>query len=276
MALEDIRWIRSWPNEASPSFRVGRVGIDLVAEWVGLATLRAARDGTRAELRMANADADSEIADKLHRGQVRALLGHLQGKLAIHASAAVFDGRGVALLGDSGVGKSTLAAALCVLHGWEFMADDALAIELPAASVQATRIESHHWLVAESAEALGLSATRPSPSKHPVVPPRVRQESAFLEAIVKLSFDEGARSPELDRLQGRACFQTLSLSAMRFILDEPEVMLRDFQQVASLAERVPVFELRRPLGVAGVAADARAIASLLDSAGRASSVSRMP
>jgi hypothetical protein len=101
--------------------------------------------------------------------------------------------------------------------------------------------------------------------KQPISPVKPRTDPTPLAAVVKLAFDDGARTSELKALNGQERFRTLSLSMMRFILDDQEVMLRDFQQVSRLAERVPLFELRRPPRVDRVADDARKVAALLGS-----------
>ena len=50
-----------------------------------------------------------------------------KGRQVLHASAVSFGGRGVALLGPSGIGKSTLCAGL-VTTGYDFVADDGLVL----------------------------------------------------------------------------------------------------------------------------------------------------
>lgn len=50
------------------------------------------------------------------------------GRPCLHGAVVAFDGVGVALLGPSGAGKTTLAGA-CVLHGADLLADDCVALE---------------------------------------------------------------------------------------------------------------------------------------------------
>lgn len=52
---------------------------------------------------------------------------HMRGRLALHASAVVVNGRAVAFLGESGEGKSTLAARL-LRRGHTLLTDDVLAL----------------------------------------------------------------------------------------------------------------------------------------------------
>jgi hypothetical protein len=66
---------------------------------------------------------DLTDARALLMGPVQAVLWHQRGLLPLHASVVGVDERAVALAGPSGVGKSTLAAALSA-KGTEVLADD--------------------------------------------------------------------------------------------------------------------------------------------------------
>jgi hypothetical protein len=73
-----------------------------------------------------NADVPDEILRFPLLGSVMALLLQIRGNLALHASAVLVNGRGVAFMGDKGAGKSTTATAL-VSRGFKLIADDLLA-----------------------------------------------------------------------------------------------------------------------------------------------------
>jgi len=62
-------------------------------------------------------------------GTVLAVLLHQRGLLVLHASAVEIDGRGFAILGAKGAGKSTTAAML-YSRGHTLIADDIVAIDL--------------------------------------------------------------------------------------------------------------------------------------------------
>ena len=64
----------------------------------------------------------------LYLNQVHPLALSHQGKLMLHASAVSIGGRCVAFLGESGRGKSTLAASFAI-RGTEFLTDDGLQLE---------------------------------------------------------------------------------------------------------------------------------------------------
>jgi hypothetical protein len=67
--------------------------------------------------------------ERLLVAQVLPLAAAVRGLEVLHASAVVWRGRAVALLGAGGGGKTTLALALCEL-GADFLADDVLALEI--------------------------------------------------------------------------------------------------------------------------------------------------
>src|SRR5262249_32769832 len=64
----------------------------------------------------------------LYLNQILPLALSRQGKLVFHASAVEIDDSGVAFLGASGKGKSTLAASFAT-SGYGFLTADALVIE---------------------------------------------------------------------------------------------------------------------------------------------------
>jgi len=66
--------------------------------------------------------------EHLHLNQVLPLALSRQGRLVLHASAVEIKGRGVAFIGESGRGKSTLAASFAT-SGARFLTDDGLQLE---------------------------------------------------------------------------------------------------------------------------------------------------
>ena len=70
---------------------------------------------------------DRRTLEHLYRNQVYPLALSHQGVLVLHASALNVNGTGVALLGESGQGKSTLAGSFAV-DGYLMIADDGLVL----------------------------------------------------------------------------------------------------------------------------------------------------
>jgi hypothetical protein len=70
----------------------------------------------------------SPTVEHLYLNQVMPLALSRQGKLVLHGSAVDIGGQGVAFLGESGRGKSTLAASFATA-GTRFLTDDGLLLE---------------------------------------------------------------------------------------------------------------------------------------------------
>jgi hypothetical protein len=73
-------------------------------------------------------DLSTHSIQHLYLNQVLPLALSRQGKLVFHASAVEIDGYAVAFLGESGKGKSTLAAGFAI-SGFRFLTDDGLMVE---------------------------------------------------------------------------------------------------------------------------------------------------
>lgn len=226
-----------------------------------------ARDGERTTLRYPSlceftGDRDlGRVAAHRHPGSDAGLLpvlatggllaAHLmlRHRLVLHASAVETAGRAVAFVGASGMGKSTIATALCGT-GCRLVSDDLLRVHVTAtaATVYPGSIETRlrpgaRPLAGDPATARATAdgrlavmararATRPLPLGVCVVP--VPSRSASRAVVRRLS-------------PARAL---LRLSQFPRVLGwrEPASLDRAFQALADLAERVPVFEATIPWG----------------------------
>jgi hypothetical protein len=70
----------------------------------------------------------NDLIPFLYASQVLPFACARRGRLVLHGSAVEVDGAGVAFVGDSGRGKSTLAASFAT-SGYRFLADDHLIVE---------------------------------------------------------------------------------------------------------------------------------------------------
>lgn len=113
--------------------RTYRTPTGLYAAFSGVGTLHASGGETLV------VDAAAGVAPRLLRqfvlGQGFRMLLHQRGYLVLHASAVVVDGHAVGFLGDSGQGKSTVAAA-CDAAGYPVVTDDVLAVDPEAGTVR--------------------------------------------------------------------------------------------------------------------------------------------
>jgi hypothetical protein len=255
-----VTWVEELHENGKLYFRVGRAGHRFVAEWAGVCTLYASRDGHDSELVPAPG-ADPELVDKLHRGLAKALLRHLQGKLTLHASAAAFDGVAIACMGESEAGKSTLGAALVGLGG-ALVADDTLAIEFGEdGAVSVSPTERVSWLLSDSCEALGFSGR--DDGKIAIEAPRRTTSPVRLAALVSLTFDDELERPSLRRLRGHEALAKMVGSVVRFVLDEPERNRGELEQLIRLSESVPVYELARPWRLDQIGSTAEVLVELV-------------
>jgi hypothetical protein len=246
-----IEWLSERREGETVVARIGRQGSELVAEFGTLAVLRAARNGTSSSL-VYGPDADRNEIEKLSSGVIHALLRHLHGQVTLHGSAVAVADCAFAIVGGSGAGKSTLATALCLRPGVELLADDTVAIDIPDAPraravVQPTQTGT--WLLPDVRQALGF--VHSSPHKTRIGSSRARKEPTPLRSIIAVG-DEPGPSPRLFELRGQAKFAALAKSVIRFVIDDPAAQQREFAQLVGLAESCPVFELRRPSGLAGL------------------------
>ena len=256
----EVNWTGEIHEEGELRFRLGRRGERLIAEWPGLCTLQADRDGNRSELVPAPG-ADPVLIDKLHRGLAKALLRHLTGQLTLHASAVAFDGIAIACVGESHAGKSTAVAELVAHHDGALVADDTLALVFQEGHVGVLPTEQVSWLLPDARLALGLTDVD-LPIKIPVSPPRIAENEVCLAALVILEFDDGIDAPVVRRLRGNEVLARLVPSVVRFVLDEPERNRRELDQLLRLVDAVPTYELARPRELEKLAATGHALRAL--------------
>jgi hypothetical protein len=243
----EVRWLRSWSVDGRVVLRIGRAAEELVADWVGSGMLRSNRAGTRSVF----TSADGESHDGGHgsyatgawNGCVDPYLRHLRAKMTLHAAGVRFGSRAVAFAGRSGAGKSTMAAALCRTEGIALLADDTLALERAGAGFEVLPTEARHRLREDSARHFGFPEEHAGKGETPAE--RVASTPVELRAIVMLAPDESASAPAMRRLSGRQAFTAVAGQLFRFVLDEPEVDLRDFELVSDVVRAVPVYELTR-------------------------------
>jgi hypothetical protein len=117
-----------------------------------LADFLVSADGREARCHAAPEVSDETI-DHLYQNQVLPLALSRQGKLVLHASAVEVDGEGIVFVGESGRGKSTLAASFAT-GGYRFITDDGLVIEEAAAGYQVLPSHPSIRLWEDSQEAL--------------------------------------------------------------------------------------------------------------------------
>ncbi len=206
--------------------------------------------------------ADGRLIEMQPQGEARDAIPYLlgtawgalllqRGNLVLHASSVSQDGTGFALCGHSGIGKSTLAAALCQA-GCNFVSDDVSVVEPGPRGVELLPDGRCLKLFEESLAGLGLSAHRgeevgSGTNKHYVEP--LSRETAGrtpLRAIYVLRDRDGEGVSQIVRLSPVDAAQTLLNESHRPLLSlamakrNPHVAL-----TAAVVATVPVFRFTR-------------------------------
>jgi hypothetical protein len=239
-----VAWERHLRLGGAVSFRVGRAGETLVAEWPGTARLTCREGGLEAKLDH-QPGADRRRLQKLRLGAVPALLRDLAGELGLHASAVALGGRGVLLVGPSGAGKSTAAAELCLRHGAVLLADDIASLEVRNDSVKILATERHHYLTPRSCRLLGAKSTSRGFAGKVAIPGRRAGVASYpVDLIAFLRFDDRRRGVTIRAVSGAQMARTLVRSVVRFDVSSPRH--RELDQMLTLYRLCRVVELVRP------------------------------
>lgn len=172
--------------------------------------------------------------------------------MVLHASAVLVNGKAVAFMGQSGRGKSTLAASFAT-NGFPFLTDDGL--QLDALDKQPVACPSHASvrLWSDSLDAV-LDPTHPIDEAVSFTPknripssgsmPHFPQ-AAPLQAIYLLE-DEPCTATSIKQLSAaQACMAFIRNSFLMDIEDHQRVKAH-FDDALKLAEKVPAYTLNYP------------------------------
>lgn len=211
----------------------------------GLADYRMSRDGRQVQCAPV-ADVSDETLKHLYLNQVLPLALSKQGKLVFHASAISVDGQAVAFVGESGRGKSTLAASFAS-SGFPFLADDGMVVESAQGDIRALPSHPSIRLWEDSQEALIVRGAAMAP------PVQFTSKSRFL-ASDRIAFcsepcqlhrgyflgDSTAEDPLIRRM--RPSEALMELVKHSFLLDTKaqDLLAIHFEGLAALAS-LPIF-----------------------------------
>ena len=206
----------------------------------------------------------TELLPILMAGTVSAFLLALRGETVLHASAVAVDGRALAFVGQSGRGKSTIAALLCV-DGADLVTDDVLTVE-PGPPVTCRGSASELRL---RAGAVSIAESTPDASTRATADQRLALASdhAPLEPIPLAAIVIPAPSRTATRVEIRrepatsALFGILSFPRIHG-WRRPDVLSRDFTTLSQVVNAVPVYNVTIPWGPPFSPAVAGELASL--------------
>lgn len=190
------------------------------------------------------------------------VLAH-RGSLVLHAGAVSIGGRGVAFLGETGAGKSTLTASF---HdaGHPVLSDDGLVLEQQGGTVQVLPTYPSVRLWPESVAGVYPEAPEVAPMAHYSAKrrlvlasePDAPRCSLPLGACFVLMRTPGGE-PEISRLlPATGCMQIVR-NTFQLDLSDSKRTAQCFRSAAAAAQAVPMFALRYPTAFSRLG-DARA------------------
>jgi len=154
----------------------------------------------------------------------------LRGTWCLHASAAIFKDNLIVFLGESGQGKSTLAAYLTIPEdaNWRLVADDILPVTLSSDNVDAWPHFPQLKLPVEA---------QPGPSLPEQIP---------ISKICVLTHADMDKMPELELLQPSQSIQVLLRHTAGTRLFDSALLAKHLDFCGRAAEQIPVYTLTYP------------------------------
>ncbi len=220
--------------------------------WRGVGEFLVAKDGR--EIRCAPAAGAHEESVQVYLlGQAFSFALVKAGCEPLHATVLERRGDALALVGESGQGKSTLAASF-LAQGLRLLTDDLMLLAPGAPPLLAYPGPPRVKLLPDSAEAiLGPGTTRvpmnPETEKHviPVDAAHYCPEPARLRGIYLLEHSEAAGAEiRIEPLAGREAFMALVGHTFNRYLADPERLRRQMAEVTRMLGAVPVKRIVYP------------------------------
>jgi hypothetical protein len=196
--------------------------------------------------------ADPGFASVLATGSLLAFLIIMRGAPLLHASAVEIEGRALAFAGFSGMGKSTMATIMCAA-GATLITDDTLRLDLEGGEVRCLLGATETRLRPSSGElttavATGAGHRRTSDNRDALRVAAAQTERLPLAAIVIPQPVKHTDEVVVERLRGVDALLMLSRFPRIVGWEEPTLLQRQFEFVADIVERVPVYVGYLPWG----------------------------
>lgn len=237
-------------GDGTPSAQFFRIPGGYVIRFPDMADFRVAEDGSGVEC-LPVADAGDRW-QALYQQQVLPLLRSLTGDPVYHGAGIRIGGRAIAILGPSGRGKSTLAAAFA-RQGHAFLGDDCLQLRVRAdghAEVMPDQRGIRLW-------ADSLDALAPDDARTGHVPGSPKQQLLATPGLphcdvptpLACAYLLGEAMTDDVRLSPLGAAQAvMAWTANAFVLDikSPVVLRRNIEAATRLARLVPVRSLDYP------------------------------
>lgn len=195
----------------------------------------------------------SELIPILFSGTVLALILTLQGRLVLHASAVAEDDGTLAFVGQSGRGKSTMAA-LCAAAGAAVVSDDVLLVELDTpiprccGNASELRLRPGARDLAERFSGAAATQRETADSRLGISPFDSQSGWSSLRSIVVPYPSREVTSVEIAPVTtSDALLQLLTFPRIEGI-SAPHIIAQQFHLHAQLARAVSVFKVIVPWG----------------------------
>lgn len=199
------------------------------------------------------AGAEAEMLPVILAGNVMSALMLLHGQVVLHASAVERDGEAVAMVGNPGAGKSTLAAIACVA-GAHLVTDDVLRVKPDTAGepmcfrgAAALRIRPQSKSLAAEIKRLESSS---ADGRHLMESPPTTLDTLPLRAIAVPRLRDPQHPLRRTALSRKSALLTLLRFPRVQNWQDPATSAQHFQLHSSLVGRLPVYELEVPRDIA--------------------------
>jgi len=207
----------------------------------------------------------SPTVEHLYLNQVLPLALSRQGKLVLHGSAVDIGGQGVAFLGESGRGKSTLAASFAT-EGTRFLTDDGLLLEWVDGHCMIVPSHPSIRLWEDSQEALVSDSAAVAPAVSFTTKSRLLagpeiafcQEARPLQCVFFLGEGE-SEAPTIEALRPAQALIELVKHSFLLDIEARDMLMRHFDDLTRLAELPIYFRLDYPRDYRGLPTVRKAI-----------------
>lgn len=195
--------------------------------------------------------ADEDSIRLFLNGSVLGAVMHQKGILPFHGSAIEYEGKGIIICGQSGVGKSSVTEAFCQ-NGARFINDDITPVRISKAVTSIIPIKTRIKLWDDSLKKLkikndGFEKIRPGLEKFYLPVEEAFSAERQLNHIVILG-KHNSDGFEVNELDGMAKFNALRKQIYRktYLKGMPETAKLYFKQIFQLAGAIRVTQVIRP------------------------------
>ncbi len=194
---------------------------------------------------------ETTLSHLLHN-QIFPLAWSHQGKQVLHASAVIINDKAIAFLGQSGRGKSTLATSFAT-SGCPFLSDDSLVVTESGNGFIVPPGQATIRLWHDSLDNLVSASTLMHPQldytdKACIIADsqiRHHEKEARLGALFCLE-DDRSESITIRKIRGQDAILYLVRNSLVLDVEDTGTLRRNFAQISTLAERIPIFRLGFP------------------------------